>query len=129
MLILECFGNHSSEPSRKKFRPCTNLIHLLVWIKELVPPNKIEDVGATSALPVWRHPHNHLYIPTILAFVHLLGTIMEAASYLLMVHEWPINCPKFMKALVFMGLDSASQMRYRRMDHHLLLWLSGGRHK
>ncbi|KAI0511042.1 hypothetical protein KFK09_011660 [Dendrobium nobile] len=48
------------------------------------------------------------------------GTILEAASHLLMVHEWPINCPRFMEALVFVGLDSVSQMRYRRMDHHLL---------
>ncbi|KAI0492252.1 hypothetical protein KFK09_026521 [Dendrobium nobile] len=48
------------------------------------------------------------------------GTILEATSHLLMVHEWPINCPRFMEALVFVGLDSVSQMRYRRMDHHLL---------
>ncbi|KAI0498363.1 hypothetical protein KFK09_021604 [Dendrobium nobile] len=48
------------------------------------------------------------------------GTILEAASHLLMIHEWPINCPRFIEALIFVGLDSVSQMRYRRMDHHML---------
>ncbi|KAL0909964.1 hypothetical protein M5K25_020883 [Dendrobium thyrsiflorum] len=38
-------------------------------------------------------------------------TILEASSHLLMVHEWPINCHRFMEALVFVGLDSVSQMR------------------
>ncbi|PKU70711.1 Serine/threonine-protein phosphatase 7 long form like [Dendrobium catenatum] len=37
-----------------------------------------------------------------------------------MVHEWPVNCPRFMDALRLVGLDCVSQMRYLRMDHHLL---------
>ncbi|KAL0927843.1 hypothetical protein M5K25_002058 [Dendrobium thyrsiflorum] len=37
-----------------------------------------------------------------------------------MVHEWPVNCPRFMEALRMVGLDCVSQMRYLRMDHHLL---------
>ncbi|KAI0500775.1 hypothetical protein KFK09_018992 [Dendrobium nobile] len=49
-----------------------------------------------------------------------LGTILEAASHLLMVHDWPVNCPRFMEALRLVGLDCVSQMRYLRMDHHLL---------
>ncbi|KAI0503599.1 hypothetical protein KFK09_014533 [Dendrobium nobile] len=48
------------------------------------------------------------------------GTILEAASHLLMVHDWPVNCPRFMEALRLVGLDCVSQMRYLRMDHHLL---------
>ncbi|KAI0499649.1 hypothetical protein KFK09_017857 [Dendrobium nobile] len=48
------------------------------------------------------------------------GTILEAASHLLMVHEWPVNCPRFMDALRMVGLGCVSQMRYLRMYHHLL---------
>ncbi|KAL0922723.1 hypothetical protein M5K25_006733 [Dendrobium thyrsiflorum] len=33
------------------------------------------------------------------------GTILEAALHLLMVHEWPVNCPRFMEALRMVGLD------------------------
>ncbi|KAI0493201.1 hypothetical protein KFK09_027477 [Dendrobium nobile] len=47
-------------------------------------------------------------------------TILEAASHLLMVHDWPVNCPRFMEALRLVGLDCVSQMRYLRMDYHLL---------
>ncbi|PKU61338.1 Serine/threonine-protein phosphatase 7 long form like [Dendrobium catenatum] len=31
-----------------------------------------------------------------------------------------MNCPRFMDALRMVGLDCVSQMRYLRMDHHLL---------
>ncbi|KAL0928486.1 hypothetical protein M5K25_000370 [Dendrobium thyrsiflorum] len=31
------------------------------------------------------------------------GTILEAASHLLMVYEWPINCPRFMEGLRMLG--------------------------
>ncbi|XP_020675349.2 serine/threonine-protein phosphatase 7 long form homolog [Dendrobium catenatum] len=37
-----------------------------------------------------------------------------------MVHEWPVNCPRFMDVLRMVGLDCVSQMRYLRMNHHLL---------
>ncbi|KAL0928805.1 hypothetical protein M5K25_000728 [Dendrobium thyrsiflorum] len=48
------------------------------------------------------------------------GTILEAASHLLMVYEWPINCPRFMEGLRMLGLDCVSQLQYIRMDHNLL---------
>ncbi|KAI0504398.1 hypothetical protein KFK09_015350 [Dendrobium nobile] len=83
--------------------------------------------GRPSSVEASTQPSVHTIQPSIssLAGSHRAahpeqGTILEAASHLLMVHEWPINCPRFMEALVFVGLDSVSQMRYRRMDHHLL---------
>ncbi|KAL0904417.1 hypothetical protein M5K25_026523 [Dendrobium thyrsiflorum] len=79
-----------------------------------------DAAAAATAPPVQLHPS--------IASLHGIhraahpdgGTILEAASHLLMVHEWPVNCPRFMEALRMVGLDCVSQMRYLRMDHHLL---------
>ncbi|KAL0920141.1 hypothetical protein M5K25_009254 [Dendrobium thyrsiflorum] len=64
------------------------------------------SVEPTTQPPVHTiHPSISLLAGSHRAAYPEQGTILEASSHLLMVHEWPINCPRFMEALVFVALD------------------------
>lgn len=49
-----------------------------------------------------------------------MRNILDLGSYLMMLHEWPIQCPQFMDALRAVRLHYVSQLLYIQLDHHLL---------
>ncbi|KAL0920661.1 hypothetical protein M5K25_009812 [Dendrobium thyrsiflorum] len=73
-----------------------------------------DAAAAATAPPVQLHPS--------IASLHGIhraahpdgGTILEAASHLLMVHEWPVNCPRFMEALRMAHAQTCVPLRWLR---------------
>ncbi|XP_020686692.1 serine/threonine-protein phosphatase 7 long form homolog [Dendrobium catenatum] len=48
------------------------------------------------------------------------GTILGAASHLLMANEWQVRCPRFIDALEHAGIACIRHLQFIRLDHHLI---------